>query len=89
MYNKEEETQVLELDFGNMPEKQKGEYLDKYEGIWSEVVSTTSFNENSDLIKTYLGRVDINRASKIKVEERFPISEQGYTVGKLLDGTEC
>ena len=20
---------------------------------------------------------------------RFPISEQGYTVGKLLDGTEC
>ena len=28
-------------------------------------------------------------ASKIKVEETFPTSEQGYTVGKLLDGTEC
>ena len=27
--------------------------------------------------------------SKIKVEEQFPISEQGYMVGKLLDGTEC
>ena len=26
---------------------------------------------------------------QIKVEERFPISEQGYTVGKLLDGIEC
>ena len=25
----------------------------------------------------------------IKVEETFSISEQGYTVGKLLDGTEC
>ena len=25
-------------------------------------------------------------ASKIKAEERFPISEQGYTIGKLLDG---
>ena len=37
----------------------------------------------------YLGRVDITRASKIKAEERLPISEQGYTVGKLLDGTEC
>ena len=24
----------------------------------------------------------------IKTEERFPISEQGHTVGKLLDGTE-
>ena len=23
------------------------------------------------------------------VEERFPISKLGYTVGKLLDGTEC
>ena len=29
------------------------------------------------------------RASKIKVEETFPISEQGYTVRKLLDGIEC
>ena len=29
------------------------------------------------------------RAYKIKVEEMLPISEQGYTVGKLLDGTEC
>ena len=26
---------------------------------------------------------------KIKEEEIFPISEQGCTVGKLLDGTEC
>ena len=31
----------------------------------------------------------MSRTSKIKVEEAFPISEQGYTVGKLLDGTEC
>ena len=23
------------------------------------------------------------------MEESFPISEQGYTIGKLLDGTEC
>ena len=28
-------------------------------------------------------------ASKIKAEEKFHISEQGYTVEKLLDGTEC
>ena len=31
----------------------------------------------------------MTRASKIKVEETFPISKQGYTLGKLLDGTEC
>ena len=29
------------------------------------------------------------RARKIKAEEKIPISEQGYTVGKLLHGTEC
>ena len=23
------------------------------------------------------------------VEEKFPISKSGYTVGKLIDGTEC
>ena len=28
------------------------------------------------------------RLDEIKVEARFPLSEQGYTVGKLLDGTE-
>ena len=31
----------------------------------------------------------MTRLDKINVEERFPISEQGYTVGKLLDGMEC
>ena len=31
----------------------------------------------------------MTRANKVEVEEMFPISEQGYTVGKLLDGTEC
>ena len=60
-----------------------------YEGVHSKALSTTKFDENSDLTTTYLGRIDMTRASKIKVEEKFHISEQGYTVGKLLDGTEC
>ena len=30
---------------------------------------------------TYLRRIDITRASEIKAEETFPISEQGYMVG--------
>ena len=65
------------------------EYLDMYEGIQTEVISTTRFNENSDLSTTYLGRMAITRASEIKVEDRFQISEQVYMIGKLLDGTEC
>ena len=67
----------------------KGEYLDVYKGKQSEILSTTRFNENSNVSKTYLGRVEVIKDSKIKAEESFPISEQGYTMGKLLDGTEC
>ena len=38
---------------------------------------------------TYLGKVDQTRKSVIRGEESFPISGQGYTVGKLSDKTEC
>ena len=31
----------------------------------------------------------MTKLDKIKAEEKFPISEQGHTVCKLLDGTEC
>ena len=41
------------------------------------MLSTTWFDENSDLSTTYLGRIDMARASKIKAEEEFPVSEQG------------
>ena len=53
------------------------------------MLCTTTFDENSDLSTTYFSRVDMTRLNKIKAEARFPISEQWYTVGKLLDGTEC
>ena len=81
---KEEDRQVLRLDFGDNSDKLRGEYLDMYERVKSEVLSTTKFDGNSDL-----GRINMTRLDKIKAEEKFPISEQGYTVGKLLDGTEC
>ena len=76
----EEERHMLELDFEDTPEKLKEEHLDVYKGIQSGILSTTRFNKNSDLSTTYLGRIDIIKNSKIKAEESFPISEQGYTV---------
>ena len=63
-----------ELDFGSTPLKLHEEYLDVYEGIQSEIVSATRFNENSDLRTTYLGRVDKGSNSKLRAEESFPIS---------------
>ena len=86
---KEEERHTLELDFGDTPGNLKREYLDMSKVIQSEILNITSFDENSDLSTTCLGRVDLIKNSKIKAEDSFPISEKGYTMGKLLDGTEC
>ena len=84
-----EERETTELDFTVMSKILPEEYLDVYEGIQLEIVSTTRFDENSDLSTTYLGKSDKTRSDKLKVEESFPISEHGYMLGKLLDGTEC
>ena len=78
-----------ELNFGTTPQKLHEEYMDIYEGIQSEMVSATRFDENSDLSTTYLERVDKENEDKLKAEESFPISEHGYTSGRLLDGMEC
>ena len=63
--------------------------MDIYEGIHSETVTSNRFDENSDLSTTYLERIDKENQHKLKAEESFPISEHGYTSGRLLDGTEC
>ena len=60
-----------------------------YKGIQSEIISTTRLDENSDLSTTYLGKADRSKNNKIKAEESFHISEQGYTMGNVLDSTEC
>ena len=72
-----------------MPHKLHKEYLDIYEGIQLEIVTTARFDENSDLSTTYLGISDKTRNNNMRVEESFPVSENGYTSGKLLAGTEC
>ena len=77
-----------ELDFGTNPQKLQEEYMDIYDGIHSDIVSSNRFNENSDISTTYLLKIENNR-DKLKVEELFPISENGYILGRLLDGTKC
>ena len=84
-----EEKGRIEIDFDSTLDILKEEYLDVYEGIQSEIVYTTRFDENSDLSTTYLGKSNRSKNDKLKAEESFPISEQGYTLGKLLDRTEC
>ena len=63
-------------------------YLDRYDGVQAEISQVTSFDESTDLSTTYLGKTDMTREYAIKAEEKFPISGQGYTSGKLMDKTE-
>ena len=78
-----------EVSLAGTSDKLTEEYLDRYKGEKSEILVTTRFDENSDLSMTYLGRTNMIRDNKIAAEEKFPMSEQGYTTGRLLDGTEC
>ena len=70
----EEELVRTDVNFGRGPEKLKAEYLDVYEGVYAEVISTDRFDEDTDLSTTYLGQVDMTRNVEVKAEENFPIT---------------
>ena len=63
--------------------------MDVYDEIYAEVLMTSKFDENVDLSTTYLGRIHMKREEVMKAEESFPISEQGFVMGKLVNGEEC
>ena len=75
----------MDIDFGIYPDILKSKYLDVYESVYAEMVYANKFNENSDLSTTYLGQMNMTRDTKIKAEERFPITSQGFASEKLLD----
>ena len=84
------EKEFREVDFGANSQYLQAEYLDVYEGIQSDIVSSSRFDENSDISMTYLGKIGQEESqSKLKAEESFSVSENGYTLGRLLDGTKC
>ena len=84
-----EEKDMIKVEIGPMLNILKEEYLDVYKGIQLEIVNTKRSDENSDLSTTYLGKSDRSKNDKLKAEEYFPIPDQGYTLGKLLDRMEC
>ena len=91
MYRKmgKEGGEKLDIDFGESPEIMRSRYMYVYDDIYAEVVTTSRFDENVDLSTTYLGRIDMKREEVMEAEESFPISEQGFVMGKLMNGKEC
>ena len=86
MYRKmnKEGGEKIDVDFGESPEVMKSRYMDVYDNIYAEVVMTNRFDENVDLSTMYLGRIDMKREEVLKAKESFPISEQGFAIGKLI-----
>ena len=86
LYRVLQEKELLNTDvnFSGSPDKLIAEYLDVYEGVYPDIVSSDRFDEDTDLSTTYLGQIDMTRNTEVKAEENFPITTQGYTKGKLL-----
>ena len=91
MYRKmnKEGGERIDMDFGESPEVMKNRYMDIYDKVYAEVVTTNRFDENVDLSTTYLGRINMQREEMLKAEESLPISEQGFLKGKLTNGEGC
>ena len=71
-----------EVDFGTNLQNLQTEYLDVYEGIQSDTVSSSRFDENSDISMMYLGKAGQEESQdELKAEESFPISEKSVTIG--------
>ena len=81
---KEEERETPDIDFGLYPDIIKPSYLDVYEDVYAEMVYANKFNENSDLSMTYLGQTEMKRDTKIKAEERCPITGHISTLQDLV-----
>ena len=71
----------LRVNLADSLDRSKEEYLDTYEGIKSEILNTTRFNKNADLSTAYLWKINATWDKDLAIEERFLITEQGYTEG--------
>ena len=52
-----EQGERMDINFGESPNVLKGKYMDVYEDVFAEVVTTNRFDENVDLSTTYLGKI--------------------------------
>ena len=79
------EKEFREVDFSTNSQNLQAEYLDVYEGIQLDIVSSSRFDENSDISMTYLGKIGHKESqNKLKAEESFPISEKWLYLRQII-----
>ena len=57
--------------------------MDTVDGVKSNVMSTTIYDENSDIGAKYQGTSKMRRQDEVKAEHKAPIMEGGCIHGKL------
>ena len=72
---KDRDESSLQIYLMSTSDKSIEKYLDRYQGINSEILNTTRVNENSEWSMTYLGISNMTRSDKITVEEKVLITE--------------
>ena len=65
-----EEGERLNIDLGESPKVLRDKYMDVYEEVFAEVVTTNRFHENIVLSTTYLGKVGMRREDIMKAERK-------------------
>ena len=71
------------LDFSYMP---ASEYMDKYEGITSELNVNMEYDDAVDISTTYLGQDSIRLTDVFKPEQAFPIYSNCHAKGQFVGG---
>ena len=60
------------VNFEGSPDKLKSEYLDMYQGVYAEIVSSDRFDKDTDLSTMYLGQIYMTRDTEVKAMKTFP-----------------
>ena len=78
----------IDIDFRESPEVMKSRYMDVYDIIYAELVTTSRFDENVDLSTTYLGRINMKREEVLRQKKVFLSLSKEFVKGKLINGEE-
>ena len=74
---------MASLEFQHMP---TGEYLDRYDGITSELNINMEYDDMVDVTTTYLGHESIKITDTFRPEQAFPIYSNCHTWGQFIGG---
>ena len=77
------EVSMAPLDFCYMP---ASEYMDRYDGITSELNVNTEYDDAVDVATTYLGQESIKLTDTFHPEQAFPIYPNCHTKGQFVGG---